>query len=192
MSLPTKADAKQFLRIPVVVTAEDGLIDQLLSRAKGMVFGYLGRPVLRVARSYERLMPVWDDDRGEYVLRLGADAPIGGTIVVTDADGNTVASTDYTVDLRKGWLYAIPMLTWGRSPYTVTAQEGLEFHPDYATVIEPAISGALIDVVADLYFRRNPGTSSESGAGVSVSYGQSGMPLRTEETLKPWRRAPRV
>jgi hypothetical protein len=51
----------------------------------------------------------------------------------------------------------------------VTAQVGLSLRPDYAR-LEPLLAQAIIDLAADLYQRRTPGASSETGAGTTISW----------------------
>jgi hypothetical protein len=80
------------------------------------------------------------------------------------------------------------------SAYTVTARAGLSLRADYTAAIEPVMSSAIIDWAADLYQRRNPAASYESGGGgVAVNYNETAsktMPSRIRVTLEPWRRIP--
>lgn len=174
MALPTNADLKLVLRIQG--TAEDAFLTTLLARARAVVEGLIGRPITAVSDR------TWVDE-GERVRSYGGlialvipTTPIDpATLVITDADGiELLAGEDYRAP--KAWdgvIRAMPGTTFRVPPYTLSADVGLSVStdPDYATLIEPIVNAAILDVAADLYQRRSPAASSEStGGGVSTSY----------------------
>lgn len=180
MPLPVLNDLKAYLKVEH--TAEDALLSQLLTRAKALVEGYLRRPILKVARSF-----TVDDGIGTLHLPLYPVNPTG--VVVTDVDGDPVDAATYRVDRSTGMIIADAGEYFDNGPYTVTAPEvGLELAEEYSTTIEPLVSAAILDVAADLFWHRNPNSTNESEAGVSVSYGRDGIPPRVAATLAPYRR----
>jgi uncharacterized phiE125 gp8 family phage protein len=196
MALPTVTQCKTYLRIQG--SADDTLIGDLLTRATAMVRGALGRPLALESRTFTDyaetrraygtvtalLIP------GHLLPCVRVDGSTETAPVITDADGLVL---DPAVDYYVGapWdatLRARPGLTFGVGPYTVAVDSGLAAADDYADVIEPALSGAIIDVVADLYQRRSPAASSEStGGGVSTSYdARTGLPMRVWQQISQW------
>jgi len=196
MALPTVTQCKAYLRVQG--TAEDTLITDLLARATAKVRGALGRPIEIAARTftddavtrraYGQVTALLIPSHLLPCARVD-DSSLSAPIVL-DADGLALSDvTDYYPGLPwDALLKARPGIAFGNGPYTVTVDAGLETADDYATVIEPALSGAIIDVVADLYQRRNPVASSEStGGGVSTSYdARTGLPMRAWEDIRQW------
>lgn len=190
MSLPTGADLQTYLRIET--DAEDNLLNVLVAQATAAAIAYLGRPLATQSRT-------WIDDGqalrawSSLATLLVPVTPFDPTsLVITDTDGTAlVADTDYRTPLANDALVgAMPGVSFDNPPYTLTADVGLALStsPDYATVIEPTVSAAILDIAADLYQRRNPtATSESSGGGVSTSYGDSGLPKRAEALLASWR-----
>lgn len=192
MPLPTVADVKAYLRVES--NAEDALIALILQRARGAVEAYLGRPIVAVEREFTIEEP------GE--LLMLSLYPVSATgFSVVDMDGNTVDPAEYRVGLQTGIVKQTGRVSWWYdAPYTVTATVGLELHPDYATVIEPVLSAAIIDTCADLYHNRNPLVQTETSAGASKTLatylanekGNAGLPPRVARTLDRWRIGPRI
>jgi hypothetical protein len=196
MALPTVLQCKAYLRVQD--TASDTLITDLLARARAKVRGALGRSdeietrtftdYAETRRSYHTPTALIIPSHLLPCVRVD-DSSLSAPIVL-DADGLALSDT---VDYYSGlpWdalLKARPGISFGNGPYTVTVDAGLEAADDYAAVIEPALSGAIIDVVADLYQRRSPAATSEStGGGVSTSYdAKTGLPMRAWEDIRQW------
>lgn len=189
MALPTIIDVKRYLRVQT--TAEDTLLTALLASATQLVEAYLGRPILTVAA---RAMT----DEGKTLTAYGVVTKLlvpvtpydAATLAITDADGTALTlTTDYRVgDPWTGEVFAAVGTSFPNGPYTLTADVGLETASDYATRIEPVLFVCILDVVADLWHRRNPAASTEStGGGVSTTYTAEGIPARTAAMLAPFR-----
>jgi hypothetical protein len=154
-------------RVKALAKQRDTLIGQA-ERTFSHVTSYRdrhGRSVL--------LLPMWP------VLETGP-AP-----VILDYEGVTVTATNYTLNARLGRFEGISGYYFSTVPYEITATVGLATLGDeYVAEIEPVINSAIRDIVADLYQHRNPASSSESTAGVSVSYGNGGgLPERVRLAL---------
>lgn len=206
MPLPVVQDLKNYLRVQT--TAEDAALAGILAAACAMAQAYLDRPITAAARTY-----VVEDPRGSSfgASRLSSsssrtaflripDTPvdIAATITITDRTGLVLEATTYRVDGATGAVRSGGTSTlyagdgFGAYPFTIVATTGLAVLEDYALLIEPAISQAILDIAADVYQRRNPAASGESdGAGGSVQYAHSGVnniPARAMALLDPWRR----
>lgn len=59
---------------------------------------------------------------------------------------------------------------------TASAKAALSTFADYSVRLVPLVSSWILDVVVARYNNRNPGATSESGGGVSVSYDGEGLP----------------
>lgn len=162
MALPTVQDLKDYLRIEF--NTENALCTALLARATAMLELWMDVPI--TARS--RTAVDRASGQSPATALVFPCRPIGSVSVV-DADGNTVAATDYVVDAEAGMVWGKGGYVFVRGPYTITASCGLSLRPDYAS-LEPLISQMVLDVAADLYQRRTPGASSETGAGTSISW----------------------
>lgn len=183
MALPTVTDLKLVLRIQT--TADDTLLTSLLARALGMVEGALGRPITKVSTT-------WKDygDQGRFggaLTRLVVPVVPYDTLAIVDADGVALSSSVdyYAPGVWDATVRARPGMTFPVAPYTLTANVGLSAAANYATVIEPAVSAAILDVAADLYQRRSAAATAESENGIAVSYG-GGVPQRVVDMLAPW------
>ena len=195
MALPTLVQAKAYLKKQTA--DEDTLIGDLLTRSKAKVRGALGRQIDIVARTFTdhavngraygsltalRIPP-------QYLPCVRVDDSSLSAPVVTDTDGTVLSDS---VDYYAGNPWD-PMLrsrvgvAFSNGPYSVTVECGLAASPDYANVIEPDLSAAILDVLADLYQRRSPAATNEStGGGVSTSYAPNGLPLRAWESIRQW------
>lgn len=187
MALATLAQCKAYLRKQT--TAEDAVITALLASAIGRIEAYLRRPIVEASK-------VFEDDAADYnglaVRRLMVPVtPCGTPTAITDRDGTAVDVSTIRIVKETGLIRFHDGGCFDNGPYTITLPVGLSLRANYATMIEPAINQAILDVVADLYQRRNPAASQESaGGGVSVAYTQGdngGLPDRTASLLKPFR-----
>jgi hypothetical protein len=180
-------------------SAENAQFAIWLAAAIGSVQSYLRRPITAELRTFRIPQPdVWITDTLRLPvypvsLEVEEDSDSAGgvaALVLTDADDEIIADTDYHLDERIGVLTGVTGVSFGNYPYTVVATVGLSAHPDYALVIEPVINAAILDIVADRWNRRNPAATSESeGGGVGTSYANVGLPERVKEMLDPWRMA---
>jgi len=190
MALPTVADLKAYLRIQT--TAEDVLLGATLAQAEALSVAYLRRPILLEARTWVLDAPTQATTRAVWRLHVPlypvADSP---TMEIADGDGTVlVDGTDYRADLRTGEIVAAGASPFAAWSYTIDAEVGLEASPDYAALIEPVLSLALLDLASDRWHRRNPAATSEAtGGGVSTTYATDGMPARVVAALAPWRLA---
>jgi hypothetical protein len=195
MALPTLTQAKAYVKKQTA--DEDTLIADLLIRAKAMVQSALGRPINIVARTFTDyavsgrtygsvtalLIPP------QFLPCVREDDSSLAAPVVTDVDATVISPTTeyYPGRAWDATLRGRPDYVFSNGPYTVAVDCGLEASEDFATVIEPALSAAILDVVADLYQRRNPAATNEStGGGVSTSYAPNGLPMRAWELIRQW------
>lgn len=194
MSLVTITECKAYCRVQS--SAEDSLFTLWLASAIGSVQSYLRRPItaeLRTFRIPQGDVCVTDTIRlpiypvSPFLAGDSDSVGYAAAAVLTDADDVVIEDTDYFLDERIGVISAVTGVTFANYPYTVVATVGLSAHPDYATVIEPIINTAILDMVADAWARRNPAATSESESGVTNSYGPYGIPPRFIEKLEPWR-----
>lgn len=188
MALPDVDDVKAYLGIEHA--DEDAVLEQLLAQALALVEAYLRRPITAAAGTqYD--VPVRRVD-GRDVLFVDVYPIAAATeqtpLTVTDADDETVDAATYRLDAFRGTLTAKSGESFSNGPYTVVAHAGLSARADYATGVEPLISAAIIDVVADRYQRRNPAASTETDGDVSTSYRDPGIPERALAMLAPYRR----
>lgn len=162
MALPTVQDLKDYLRIEF--NTENALCGLLLARATAMLELWMDVPITA------RTTTATDRTTGENAATalVFPGRPIG-SVVITDAEGATVDAADYTVDAGAGMVYGKGGYAFVNGPYTITASYGLSLRSDYAS-LEPLLSAMILDVAADLYQRRTPGASSETGAGTSISW----------------------
>jgi hypothetical protein len=208
VALPVLADVKNYLR--VTSTVEDATLRALLASATGLVTAWLDRPITALSRSYivedrrasaTNVNVLSSDPRtGTGTLRI-PDAPVASdpAPTIADADGSVVDPSMYRINYQTGVVRAANGVgfssggAFSRYPYTIVATTGLATRADYATVVEPCLFQAILDIVADLYQRRNPAATDESdGAGGSVRYGRAeeDLPLRTKALIAPFQRPP--
>ena len=191
MPLPTVAVLKDYLRIETSV--EDGLLARLLQSAQAAVEQYLRRPITAAPRTFEDVPETWVWDGGVSALLVPAYPVASAGLVVTDTNGDAVASGDYRVDTRSGRVFAIGGRRFGVGPYVVTATVGLSAHPDYEHTIEPAINQAIFDICSDWYDRRSPHAQQEGAGGAYKGWSTlADLPARTKMLLDPWRMPPRL
>lgn len=190
MALLTVSQIKDSLRIQT--TAEDTVLDLWRTMALGQVEAELGRPITAAASTW-RDEGVTHRAYGQVARLVVPVTPFAvGTLAITDGESTAlVAATDYRAPLT-GWegvIEAMPGISFPTGPYTLTATVGLSAAANYATVIEPMINAAILDLVSDRWHARNPRATSESaGGGVSTSYDvSSGVPARVRQMLNPWR-----
>lgn len=183
MALPTLQNLKDYLRVET--TAEDTALTAMLARVTGLVEQYLGRPITA------RAVSVTDYGRpGCAVTKLlGRVCPVatGEAITMTDTDGTVLDSDTYSVDAETAVFRAEPGESFGNPPYTLAFTAGLSARSDYATVVEPAISQAILDLAADLWRRRVGNVSQASSVGDSESYTGDAIPARTKLILDSFR-----
>jgi uncharacterized phiE125 gp8 family phage protein len=197
MALPTVADCKAYLRIEH--TVEDTMLTGMLAQSIAAIEAYLARPITILTRTWI----VEQHQSGASATKLFVPLfPIAvadssaGTDDLTLTDGENVIlieDTDYRLDTRTGVITAVGSC-FGTWPYTIVADVGLEALDEYTTHVEPALSAAVLDVVADRYQRRNPAATSEDAAdpGASFTTSNPGLPARVCEALAPWRLWPVV
>lgn len=196
MALPVTADAKAVLRIQG--TTEDTLVAALITRATAMVRGALGRPITIESRTFTDYAntrrsyhtPTALIIPAQYLPCVRADDSSLSAPVITDVDGTVLSATDdyYVGAPWDTLLRARPGVTFANGPYTIDVDCGLEASEDYLAVIEPSLSVAILDVVADLYQRRNPNAQAEgAGGGVYTQWAAlQGLPPRVWEQIRQW------
>lgn len=181
------SDVRDYLRIETNV--EDAMLTREIAAAQGMAESYLGRPIN--ARSIDVVAATRGGACPTQLVIPSFATPIDTTTTtptIYDVNGDEVDETTYTIpDPSVGIVRAVPGRSFARGPYAVTVRAGLELLPEYEALIAPALASAILDIVADRYQRRNPAATSESGNGMSASYGASGLPPRVESVLNQWR-----
>lgn len=162
MALPTAADLKTYLRIEQ--DEEDALLSALIGRAVAMLESWVDTPIAARAYTY---VDRCHGDRAPRALVLPR-RPVSVTQVV-DGEGAVVDPTTYSVDAEAGLVWGVGGTRFPMPPYTLTASMGMSLWSDYAQR-EPLLAEMILDLAADLYQRRTPGASSETGAGTSVTW----------------------
>lgn len=184
MALPTLTDAKNFLRLDLLITAEDSLVTLFLTRALALIEQELGYAITAVSRTH-----VDYEERDNYGQRprLALPGPFktaSPTPRVSDADENAVDSSDYIADARGMRILAAEGVQFSRRPYTIVATIGLSAHPDYSAKLEAVVSIAILDLVAHFYLNRNPALSSEQDEGGASKVVQLGrIPTAVMDTI---------
>jgi hypothetical protein len=176
--------------------AEEALFTTWRLGAIGTIQTFLRRPIVAEQRTF-RLYQGPTCHTGALILPIYPVSPevedsdgytTIAAAVVTDADDEIIPDTDYHLEERIAVFTAVTGVSFATFPYTVVAYVGLSAHPDYATIIEPIINTAILDLVADKWAHRNPNATNENeGGGVSTSYDQVGIPKRVRDELDHWR-----
>lgn len=172
--LPTVSDLKAYLRIET--DAEDALLGAILYRASAMIELWTDTPIAATLRT--AFDPSAADSTPSQFARpltslIFPWRPIGPEVSVVDADGVTVDATTYRVDRRTGIIYAKRGVQFSNPPYEITASVGFQHWDNYITSLEFTIGQVMIDVAADLYTRRTPMATSDTGAGTTISWDAS-------------------
>ena len=185
--LVTLDTIKSYLRIQT--TAEDELLEILAESAHGEIEAYLRRPI------FGREMTIVDfgETGRAYDSRRTLLFPVtpieSGSLAILDTDAATVDVATYAVDLDTGAIRATAGENFPSPPYTITDNVGLEYRADFDTVVLPVLKAAMLDILADMYQRRNPGAQAEgSGGGVYTQWVSEGIPERTARKLDAFRR----
>jgi hypothetical protein len=187
MAALTVDEVKAYLRVQT--SDEDMLIASLLASASAAIDAWMNRPVYSAERTMQ-LGPTIANLNSEPRIFFAKMYPIGEIIGLTDADGEEVDVADLRVDLRMGTLSYRSGQTWGCSPYTLVATVGLSEYEEFSSSIEPAIRQATMDIVSDLFQRRNPAAMSErEGGGIAVQYSDQvrgiGADNKREDLVSP-------
>lgn len=197
MALVDVAAAKRYLRLQT--SADDLLLEGLVASALSLVEAWIGRPVLLDEYTIE------DEGRTSSGVRsvcalLVPVTPIGEVVSIHDADGEALTLADLRINATTGVITAKDGSAFANGPYTLVVEIGLAARPDYEARVEPVINQALLDIVADLYQRRNPAAGREAeGGGIAVDYvrqtrgvgadnsREDMLPERTAAILAPFR-----
>lgn len=169
--LPTVDDLKAYLRIES--DAEDALLGAILYRASAMIELWTDTPIAATLRTAFDPSAADNDPPRALTALIFPWRPIGSDVTVVDADGNTVPADRYRVDKRQAMIYAKRGYVFNNPPYEITASVGFEHWDNYITSLEFTIGQVMIDVAADLYTRRTPMATSETGAGTTISWDAS-------------------
>ena len=185
--LVTRDTVKAYLRIED--TTQDDLLDILIESAHAEIEAYLRRPIF----SRELTIVEHGDTGRAYDARHTLHFPVTpielDSLVITDAEAATVDATTYAVNLETGIIRTLEGYTFPSPPYTLTANVGLEHRDDFEVSVLPVLKGAMLDILADLHQRRNPGAQAEgSGGGVYTQWTASAIPERTARKLDAFRR----
>jgi hypothetical protein len=182
MALPDLAACKRVVKQDT--TAEDTLIGELLARAKGVVQGIIQTPL----ESTSMVFTDWAETNvarslGPRSLLVPKTPFDPETLAINDSNDAAIDLADLIVSGLTGIVRYRDGSAFAGGPYTLTADVGIDTHPDYADILEPILSSAILDVVVDLYARRNPSTQSEGvAAGENRSYA---APDRIRQNLAP-------
>lgn len=191
MPLPGPLELAAVLRADdPTIDAESVLLDDLVTQATAAVQAFLDRPIAATAQTFHDVAARADGQS----LRIPM-TPVrrtGPAPVVTDLDGTAV--TGFRVNPRTGVLAVTRDSTadFGNGPFTIVATVGLETRDDYTTVVEPALSRAILDLAADWFERRTAAATMEAaGGGAFTQYAQDiGIPKRVKALLAPFARVP--
>lgn len=161
-------EVKNYLRVQT--NAEDSVVTDLLASAKAWAETLVGRPITSASRAMTGLTGI-RDSYNRSVLYLPVWPAVSAGLTVVDANGDTVAGADYTLDVDAGKLISATGKYFGTPPYTVTATSGLSSGSTYSAVVEPILRSLILGLSSILYHQRNPNALNDSaGGGVSVSY----------------------
>lgn len=187
MALPDAAALKRVLKIEH--TAEDTLVGELLARAIGLVQG--GRGGLGCAITAAE-QTITDDAEGNLGRKVGVRSLLVPktpfdveTLEITDADDVALDNEDLSISALTGIIRYRDGSRFVNGPYEITCDVGLSAHPRYSE-FEPIVSAAIVDVVVDLYKRRNPSQQTEvAGGGNSSTFSiLDGLPKRIVDSLE--------
>lgn len=168
MPLPSVQDLKDYLRVET--DAEDSVIEDLLASALAWAASEIGRPIEAEERTFSAVVAqLWNGYTPALALPI---YPVATTPapVVTDSAGDVVDALSYEVDPATGRLSAVDGYEFDDGPHVITATVGLDAHPDYDIRYEPKVRALVMGLASILYHQRNPGVTSESEGGSSVSY----------------------
>ena len=195
--LASIVDVKAYLRIQT--DAEDVLLSNLLTSAIGLIESWLGRPIEVEERIFTDEAMDGFGARGVRTLHIPV-TPVDDIIALENEAGELIDTTLLRFNPTTGAVRFADGSPFLDGPYTITAEVGLEARSDYSTRVVPALNQAILDVVADLYQRRNPAASREAeGGGISVDYTPTKrgvgadnaredlLPERTAAILAPYR-----
>lgn len=180
MPLPDFNDLKTYLKRET--NAEDQLLQDLIEEAEAWAELLISRPITAKQRTIRFVTPIFDDfGRGSIYIK---PFPVASSPepVLTDANGNVVASSDYIVDGTIGRILSGDGVSFSDFPYDVVAYVGLDAHPDFEDRYSANCRTLILGLASILYHQRNPQASSESESGTSVAYGgekdpEFGIPL---------------
>lgn len=179
MALPDVDALKRTLKIEH--TAEDTLLAEELVRATGLVQRFIGTPIVGRADSV-----YYDEATNNPRTLVINETPVDPEEVeIEDRDGTALDVSLLRINPETGVIrYRDGLTRFSFGPYKITATVGLDTLDTYALEIEPTVSQAIVDTVADLYYRRNPAALNEASNGINRSYNPaSGLPLRVEAAL---------
>jgi hypothetical protein len=190
--MPLPDDAAVIAYLKLETAAESALVTQLRARAEALVRLFLaseGVIVEATAKTYEDVCADRDAN-GAPTSLLIPDTPVKLATpapVVTGASGAVVDPATYRVHPETGRIRGRAGVTFTDGPYAIAATVGLGARSDYTTVAEPVLGAAIIDLVADLFQRRNPAAQGEgAGGGVYTQWASlADVPARTKGMLAP-------
>lgn len=186
-------DAKRYLRIQT--DEENVLLQSLINSAVAAVEAWMGRPI-------EARPMIFYDEPNEPTRRLAIPVtPVGTVTSITGEDGTVYNPATFRVNPYTGILTGADLLPAGI--YEIEATVGLSLARSYALGASAVIAQCVLDVVTDLYQRRNPAAAREAeGGGIAVDYvkqargvgadtlREDGLPERTMALLAPFRQIP--
>jgi uncharacterized phiE125 gp8 family phage protein len=183
-------DAKRYLRIQT--DEENVLLSSLINSAIAACEAWLGRPI------DSRVMLFYDEVSAPTSRLLIPVTPVGQVVSITGEDGTSYATASVRLNPNTGTLTRDTLFEKGT--YQIQARVGLSEAPYYALGVSAVIAQAVLDVVTDLYQRRNAAASREAeGGGIAVDYVRQArgvsadmmredlLPERTMALLAPFR-----
>lgn len=186
MALPTVAEIKAYLRIEH--NNEDTLLAGIRAQSIAMIELWTDTPIIAVSRQAYDPSAADADPPCPLTALMFPWRPIGPTVTVKDADDVTVDSTTYRVDHRAAMILAKRGVQFGNPPYQITASVGLSLWDNYATSLEAVLRQIIFDLSSDLYSRRTPLATHETGAGTTIGWSVSeeaaGRAKRSLQALK--------
>jgi hypothetical protein len=199
MATLTLQQVKDYLRIQH--TAEDVLIEMLIGAAKSAISGWLHRPIAIEERTFVMETKTYHGTGYSVASCIQLPVfPLESLQSITDADDEDILGDVYFTS-RAGTIRYYDNSEFENGPYTIKGTVGLAGYDEYESSIEPVINMAILDVVSDLWHRRNPAASAErEGGGIAVEYSNQVRGVaaagggredlispRTAALLAPWR-----
>lgn len=187
MALPDVAALKRVLKIEHA--DEDTLVGELRARAIALVQGGkggLGCPLEAVEMIFVDEAECTRADRVGVRSLIIPKTPIDiDSVAIVDASDTEVDTEDLRLDGLAGLVRYKDGSRFTNGPYEITCDVGLSAHPRYEVEFEAIVSAAVVDLVADLYTRRNPSQQTAlSGGGNSSTFSIDGLPKRIVDSLE--------
>lgn len=193
MAYCTREQVRTYKGFKTSDTANDSLIDDLITRAKVIIDNYCGRTFessANTTRNFDAIADVSDDG-----LILYFDEDLSSINTITNGDGVSVSSSEYVTEPRNDTpYYAIRLLaSSGKAwEYTTDHENAIAVNGSwsYSASVPSDIEQACIELVAYMFDKRtrlvDDSRSQVSPDGVVLM--PSDIPRSVQRILKPYRK----